>query len=132
MFSAKVNTQHNTTPTIKTTPQYTHNSDLRNAKDFSVGRGGGSFRRCLLSEQEKDGHTQSTQTQPTNTSNKHTQGLGRTSLQNYCNFYEFCAKYMRFLRVRTTYTTIIKGRKVLETYFKNNAVASKRWSDFEA
>jgi len=39
---------------------------------------------------------------------------------------------MRFLRVRTTYTAIIKARKVLEVFFKNNADASALWSDFSA
>ena len=26
--------------------------------------------------------------------------MSKTTLQNYCNFYEFCSKYMRFLRVK--------------------------------
>ena len=60
----------------------------------------------------------------------HAQGLSRTSLQNYCYFYEFCAKFMRFLRVRTTYTVIIKFRKALETYFKSDSEATALWSNF--
>ena len=57
-------------------------------------------------------------------------GLSKTSIQNYFNFYRFCAKYMRFLRVRTTYTQIIREMKALENYFKSNTVAKARWSDF--
>ena len=59
-------------------------------------------------------------------------GMSKSTLQNYQNLYQFLADYPRFLRVRISYTALLKYSKKLVELFNANPELKAVWSDLEA
>ena len=66
-------------------------------------------------------------TSPTNQKS----GLSEQTLRNYLEFCFFCCvEHMKFLRVKTNYTALIKYENAIEKFLAMNERESLFWSNF--
>ena len=59
------------------------------------------------------------------------EGLSQKSMANYERYFVFVFKYPCFLRVKISYTGLLKYSTALTKYFKDNTAAAAGWDDLE-